>query len=197
MNQKGSDFDERDALIRSAQGDERAFKLIFDAYQPRVYTFTLHYLKSNLQAEEAVLEVFLKLWRKGVTLVDIDDLQKYIFTIARNHALDKLRRSKVREKWYTALPEDYEPATNETEESIMLRDTRRILTEGIAKLPPQQQRVYQLCHQEGLKYSQTAEQMGISEQTVHRHMKLALRFLRDYLKKHGHTGIILLLFKLF
>ncbi len=197
MNRLGADLDEREALIRSAQGDERAFKLIFDSYQPRVYTFALHYLKSSQQAEDAVQEVFLKLWRKGVTLIDIDDLEKFIFTIARNHALDRLRRDKVKARLQTQLAADNEPATNETEESILLHETRRILTEGVDRLPPQQKKAYQLCHQEGLKYSQAAQEMGISEQTVHRHMKLALRFLREYLKKNGQLGIMLLLLKIF
>jgi len=197
MSEIPADFDEQDALARSARGDSRAFKFIFDAYQSRVYTFALHYLKSDQQAEEAVQEVFLKLWRKGSDLAGIGDLQQYIFIIARNHALDCLRRNKVREKLHTPLPAAEEPFTNNTEEAILLRDTRRILEEGIARLPPQQQRVYQLCHQQGLTYSQAAQKLAISEQTVHRHMKLALRFLRDYLNKHGVSGVLLLLLKLF
>ena len=197
MRETRAYVDEKDALTRSAQGDPRAFKLIYDHYQSRVYSFALRYLKSSHYAEEAVQEVFLKLWRKGSSLADIDDLQRYIFIMARNHAMDCLRRNKTREKLHAPLPEGYEPGTNDTEDAIALRDTRRMLDEGIAKLPPQQQRVYQLCHQQGLKYSQAAQKLSISEQTVHRHMKLALRFLRDYLKKNGEAGVLLILLKLF
>ena len=96
MSEALPDFDEQDLLARAAQGDHRAFKRIFDAYQPRVYTFALHYLRSTHLAEEAVQEVFVKLWRKGSTLTAINDLQQYIFRVARNHALDSLRRQAVR-----------------------------------------------------------------------------------------------------
>src|SRR3546814_19951508 len=89
------DFAELEALNRSARGDQRAFKLIFDAYQPRVYTFALRYLKSGHLAEEAVQEVFVKLWRKGTVLAEINDLQQYIFMAPRTHPLDCLRPRKV------------------------------------------------------------------------------------------------------
>ncbi|WP_257666359.1 RNA polymerase sigma factor [Parapedobacter tibetensis] len=189
-------FNERDALIRSSTGDSRAFKLIFDHYNSRVYTFALKYLKSTQQAEEATQEIFLKLWEKGESLSDIVDLDNYIFTISRNHSFDQLRRMKIRSKLMVALP-NHDDYTNETEETIMLHDTRRILEEAIVQLPPQQKRVYQLCHQQGLKYEQAAAQMNLSAQTVHRHMKLALRFLRNYLKQHTELGILIVFLKLF
>lgn len=197
MSETLPDFNEREALDRSARGDQRAFKLIFDAYQPRVYTFALRYLKSGHLAEEAVQEVFVKLWRKGAALAEVNDLQQYIFMATRNHALDCLRRRKVRENIDVPMHDGRDAATTDTEDTILLHDTRRLLEEGIAKLPPQQQRVYRLCHQQGLTYSQAAQQLSLSDQTVQRHMKLALRFLRNYLEKHGAAGILLLVFKLF
>lgn len=197
MSEKLPDFDEKEMLARAAEGDEYAFRLIFDAYQARVYTFALHYLKSGHRAEEAVQEVFMKLWRQGNALAEVNDLQRYIFTVTRNHTLDALRRSKVREKIQVPLQEIHDIPNTDTEDTIILQETRRILEQGIALLPPQQQRVYRLCHQQGLTYEQAAQQLSISALTVQRHMKLALRFLRRHLEKHGTTGILLLVFKLF
>ncbi len=194
---KTDDFDERDALTRAAGGDQHAFRVIFDTYHRRVYTFALRYLKSAHHAEEAVQEVFMKLWRQGAALDGIDDLQQFLFTITRNHALDSLRRMKVREHVQLPLQDNHDAASTDTEDAIVLNETRRILEEGIGKLPPQQQRVYRLCHQQGLTYNQAAQQLSLSEQTVKRHMKLALRFLRTYLEKHGVAGILWVLLKLF
>ena len=197
MSNRLPDFDEKEMLARAAYGDQSAFKFIFDAYQGRVYTFALRYLKFNHRAEEAVQEVFMKLWRQRTALSGINDLQQYIFMVTRNHALDYLRRSKVREHIQVPLQAAHDTPDTDTEDAIMLQETRRILEEGIALLPPQQQRVYRLCHQQGLTYEQVAQQLAISAQTVQRHMKLALRFLRKHLEKHGTTGILLLLLKLF
>jgi len=106
------------------------------------------------------------------------------------------RLSMLAEGKYNGRPIDIDDSANVTEEAILLDETRRILDEGIAKLPPQQQRVYQLCHQCGLKYEEAAEQLNLSPQTVHRHMKLALRFLRKYLQNHADLAVIFAIFQL-
>src|SRR3546814_18984385 len=113
------DFAELEALNRSARGDQRAFKLIFDAYQPRVYTFALRYLKSGHLAEEAVQEVFVKLWRKGTALAEIKDLQQYIFMATRNHAMDFLRRRKVTKNIHVPMRNGHEHANTDTKDTIL------------------------------------------------------------------------------
>src|SRR5690606_22376433 len=70
------------------------------------------------------------------------------------------------------------------------KETRQLLEDGLDLLPPQQQRVYRLCHQQGLKYEEVACLLDIAPGTVQSHMKLALRFLRNYLKQHIDTGIL-------
>lgn len=186
---------ESELLRQIANGDQRAFKLIFDRYRPQIYTFSLKYLKSELQAEELVQEVFLKLWRLEDRLTTIKDLENYLLTLSRNKSFDMLRRMKLEARSMEPLG-DWDRLTNDTEEEILLNDTRKVLNDGIALLPPQQKQVYQLCHQEGLKYEEVAAKLNLSPQTVHRHMKLALHFLRDYLSKHTDVAAILIILKL-
>lgn len=191
-----SDFDKLDVLTRAANGDHTAFRLIFDHYSPRVYHFALNYLKSSHQAEEIVQEVFLKLWKSGKSLVAIKDLDHYLFILSRNQAFDQLRRQETYAKHTGTFTADYDDRTNNTEETVFLDETRRILDAGVSKLPPQQKRVYQLCHQQGLKYEEAAAQLKLSPQTVHRHMKLALRFLRNYLQDHADLAVVYIVFNL-
>ena len=68
---------------------------------------------------------------------------------------------------------------------------------AIAQLPAQQREVYQLCHQQGLKYEEVAEKLGLAPSTVATHMKLALKSLRNYLQKHINIYALLVIFKLF
>jgi len=183
-------------LTRVANGDHEAFRQIFDLYSPRVYRFALKYLKSSDQAEEIVQEVFVRLWKNSKMLPDVKNLDHYLFVLSRNLAFDQLRRQEIQARHAEELQTDIDDSANVTEEAILLDETRRILDEGIAKLPPQQQRVYQLCHQCGLKYEEAAEQLNLSPQTVHRHMKLALRFLRKYLQNHADLAVIFAIFQL-
>jgi RNA polymerase sigma-70 factor (ECF subfamily) len=64
------------------------------------------------------------------------------------------------------------------------KETVRLLDEIIHKLPPQQRKAYKLCHQQGLKYEQAAKEMNISPDTVHYHMKLALKTIRAHFQKN-------------
>lgn len=190
-------IDEKSLLARTSQRDEMAFKIIYESYQSQVLTFANKYLKSRQLAEEVMQEVFLKLWNLKEKLVTINDLESYILTITRNRAFDALRKLKRENRFVQPIEISDDVRENLTEEKILLDDTRQVLERGIDLLPPQQKLVYQLCHQRGLKYDEVAEQLGISPQTVHRHMKLALSSLRSYVASNTDLAVLLIILKLF
>lgn len=188
--------DEKLLLEKIASGDQGAFRVLYDRYRKKMYTFSLKILKSELLAEEIVQESFLKLWQLQDGLKEINHLETYLRTLARNKALNTLRRIKLEVNTVQAQAVDWQESHNETEEQLLLEDTRKVLRAAVELLPPQQKLVYQLCHLEGLKYEEVAERLNISRLTVQKHMKLALRFLRSYVSKHTDLGIILILLKL-
>ena len=189
-------FDDRDLLNRVGKGDERAFDLIYHAYAKKVYLFAFKTLRSSLLAEEVVQEVMLKVWRMGVGLNDINNLEAYLRTSARNISLNILRRQEVESRAGVYLGENWSEQHNDTEELVILNETRKILEDGIALLPLQQREVYRLCHQQGLKYEEAAEKLNLAPSTVATHMKLALRFLRLYLQRNTDLAVLLVIFKL-
>lgn len=152
-------INESELLAQIAEGDERAFKIIYEHYYRKVYTYALRYLKSNLLAEEAVQETFLKLWKAGHKLTAINSLNDYIFILTRNHSYEQVRRDALARAADQYRAADWNETDYDTEESILLHDTRRILSEAVSKLPKQQKLVYQLCYQEGLKYEEAAERL--------------------------------------
>lgn len=190
-------FDDQELLKRVAKGDERAFEIIYHNYSKKIYFFSLKTLQSPTLAEEVVQEVMLKLWRMGNLLTEINHLEGYLKTASRNTSLNLLRRQEIERRANDLVGISWEEANNETEELLLLNDTRRLLEVAIALLPPQQQEVYRLCHQRGLKYEEVAQKLNLAPTTVATHMKLALKFLRSYLVKHTDVAIMAILFKLF
>jgi RNA polymerase sigma-70 factor (family 1) len=190
-------FDDLDLLKKVAGGDERAFEIIYKRYTKKVYAFALKILHSPSLAEEVAQEVMLKLWRMGAALTSINNLESYLRTSSRNLSLNLLRRQEVESRANAHLGIAWEEENNETVELVLLNDTRRILDDAVALLPHQQREVYKLCHQQGLKYDEVAEKLNLAPSTVATHMKLALKFLRSYLRKHTDLAVLLLLFKLF
>jgi len=184
-------------LKKVAGGDERAFEMIYHTYTKKVYLFAFRILRSALLAEEVVQETMLKIWRMGPELHHIHNLESYLRTTARNISLNMLRRQEVESRADQRMLNHWHEAHHDTEERIILNDTRKILNDAIALLPLQQREVYTLCHQQGLKYEEVAEKLNLAPSTVATHMKLALRFLRSYLQKHIDVTVLLIIFKLF
>lgn len=190
-------YDEQELLQKIAAGDHRAFKILYERYHPKIYTFSLRILQVEASAEEVVQESLLKVWQMGAALNTIKNLDGYLKTIARNRSIDILRHQELILKAERELGYNWEETHNETEEQVLLNDTRKILREGIAQMPEQHQLVYQLCHQEGLKYEEAAERLNLSPLTVQTYMKLSLRFLRKYMSSHSDLAVLFILFKLF
>ncbi len=190
-------YQDHELLERVARGDERAFDLIYHAYSKKVYLFALKTLQSETLAEEVVQEVMLKVWKMGEELLKINSLEAYLRTVSRNISLNVLRRQEVESRADQLMAVNWTESHNDTEEQVLLNDTRKILNDAINLLPEQQREVYKLCRQQGLKYDEVAQQLNLAPSTVATHMKLALRFLRVYLQKNTDLAVLLIIFKLF
>lgn len=180
-------------LQKIADGDETAFKVIFDSYRKKVYSYALKIIKSQVAAEDVLLDVFLKIWQHR-DLTEVKNLESYLKITTRNTTLKVLRRRQLELRVNEEMCRTWHEEQYETEQAIDLNDTSHILQEAIGLLPPQQKLVYTLCREEGLKYSEAAERLSLSPLTVKTHMQHALRFLRKYLSKyHGDVvGMVLL-----
>lgn len=194
---KSSLVNDNELLYRMAGRDEDAFRIVYDRYSERIYKYALHLLKSEELAEDNVQETFFKLWKLGNELATVRNLESYLVTISRNRSLDTLRKMKLTAGAERSVQKNWVEGHNDTEEFIILDDTRKVLQQAIDLLPPQQKIVYQLCHNEGLKYDEAAKKLDISANTVKLYMKLSLRFLRSYLSKHTDLKILLVIFMLF
>lgn len=187
---------EQELLFGIARGEERAFKTVYYHYCPLVYAFSLKYLKSHDRAEEVVQEIFLKLWRMGQQLRQIKNLENFLLAMSRNRSIDHLRQMKLETVHQDFLRHEIGDYCNSTEEVILLKETNKIVEKGITLLPTQQKLVYTLCRTEGRPHSEVARELQLSPETVKRHMKLALRFLRSYVASHTDLTLMLVVFNL-
>ncbi|OWK69001.1 RNA polymerase sigma factor [Pedobacter sp. AJM] len=190
------EFSEQELLLRVAGGNQDTFRILYDQYQKSVYARALYFLKSDLLAEDVLQEVMLTLWKSAGKLKQDINIAAYLATLTRNRSFQLLRRQVLEAKTNFDLGKDWAETHNQTEEQILLSDTKGVLKAGIALLPPQQKLVYELCHQQGLKYEEAARELGLSKETVKSYMKLALSFLRRYISAHTDVAAILVILKL-
>ena len=184
-------------LLKSvAEGSESAFKQVYDYYFPKIQTFAFRVLHDNELAQEVAQEVMLELWQMGSDLKTILNLDAFLKTLTKRRTIDAWRRLQTKRAAEQAVWAGWKESNEETEEHVILNETRQIIEEAVHLLPPQQRTVYQLCQQEGLKYEEAARRLDIAPGTVQTHMKLALRFLRSYLRQHVDIAILLIVFSL-
>src|SRR5690554_6075026 len=92
-----------DLLLQIKTGNEQSFRLVYEKYHKPLYHFALKYLRSKELAEDAVHDVFIKLWNKRRKLDTSGSLKGFLFTATRNHVLNMLTSDKERVKKHILL----------------------------------------------------------------------------------------------
>lgn len=180
------DYNEKDLLLRIAQGDEQAFSEIFDRYSAKIYSVALRITRSQASAEELLQDTFLIVWLRREQLSTIQDFDAYLYIIARNAAYRTLKRiarqqGNIDISSKDGSMDDLLFNDNKTEEDISFRDLNAQLQMAIAKLSPQQKQVYHLIKELGYSREQAAQALGISAETVKTHLDRAMKSIRAFL----------------
>jgi RNA polymerase sigma-70 factor (family 1) len=181
-----TDPDNEKALLKKiASGDQKAFTQLFKKEYKRINSFAFRLTRSNDASKEIVQDIFLKLWLNREVLASVDNWGGYLNRIVRNHIYNINRRSVMQALASDELSRQSTELDTGMEDAINYRGTRDLINEAIATLSPQQQKVYILCHQQGLKYAEAAERLNIAPETVKGYMKQALRSIRLYVTRYA------------
>lgn len=174
---------------RHVTADE--FKCLFDKYKNRVYGYALAISHSAYTAEEITQEIFLKLWLCRDMLDRVENLEAYLFTIARHKTLNHLRKAAHDARLMKELQSFMHPSINNVEEYGLTVEYDHIVREAVSLLSPQRRQVYQLSRLQGLNHEEIALHLQLSRNTVKNHLVAALQFIRSYLGRNG--GVLLCL----
>ena len=185
---------EKDLLQDVAAGNELAFRKLFQGYWKKVYAVSVDFTKSEPLAEEIVQDVFLKIWLKREGLVSVLKFDDYLFTVARNHIYNTLRKKTAEQSFLKHLENHFLENSYFPEKDIHFKETRDLVNKAVELLPAQQRMVFTLSRNEGLDHNQIAEKLGISKLTVKSHMTRALQSIRLFLQEHSDGEMLYYLF---
>lgn len=172
----------KDILTRIGYEDRKAFDQFFEHYYPRLLKFAVHYVKSYANAEEIVGDVFVKILKRKDMLGQIENFNGYIFQSVKNQALSFINKKKP-DIFLTEDEEDYLMTDHKTPESEFLdQELSSHLTKAIDNLPAKRKMIYKLIKEDGLKYQEAADLLGVSVKTIEVHMGLAISNIREALK---------------
>lgn len=181
LNEK-SPFNEKQLFKEVSEGNERAFRIIYNRYYQRMYSFAGKVVKSPHVAEEIVQEVFIRLWEQRELLSEVKNPDNYVFIVIRNHTYNYLRAAANeqirREKLWEALQQR---AADEST-SLEAEEAEQFLEKLLAKLSPQQRKIFRMSREDGFSHQQIAEELHLSKDTVKKHVANSLKIFKAHLK---------------
>lgn len=168
-------------LAISERNDESAFDELFRYYFPGLISFTSSILKNDEEAEEVVEDVFIKLWNNRNLLSTINNLSHYLYTATKHTAFNYLKKSKrnITEE----MGEELSFSLITPESRLINNENVKRIEDAINNLPSRCRLIFRLVKQEGMKYSEVAKLLDISERTVNAQMTIALSKLVEALDK--------------
>jgi RNA polymerase sigma-70 factor, ECF subfamily len=175
-----TDPNDRALLARLRQGDQTAFDSIFRQWYEPVVRSANRVLRDVGIAEELAQDVFLELWRRRESLAADSSVAGYLMQAVRNRALNHLRHLAVQKKSVVYVEALSEPA-EQADAHVQTNELQAALTHAISDLPPRTREVFVMSRERGLRYSEIAEQLGVSVKAVEANMSRALRILRERL----------------
>ncbi|MEM7480851.1 MAG: sigma-70 family RNA polymerase sigma factor [Acidobacteriota bacterium] len=186
---EGVDF-ERELLARVAAGDEAAFEELISRHQKRLLHLCERLLGDADAARDAVQEVFLRVWTRAGRYRPRGQVYTWLYRIAVNYCLNRLRRRKVVRFLRLAAPggDDSAPGESSVEpvdggadpvSALESRERWAQTRRAIDALPAGQRAVLVLARVEGLSYRQVADVLEITVGAVESRLFRAMRTLEN------------------
>uniref|UniRef100_UPI0040487D6A RNA polymerase sigma-70 factor n=1 Tax=Roseivirga sp. TaxID=1964215 RepID=UPI0040487D6A len=152
------------------------FKQIFDLYYHPIKNFLYYKCGDIDQAEDLTQDVFMKLWDKREE-INIETVKSYLYTIASNMLLNKIRHDKVVMNFADKNRDHF----NEQSPQYALeeKEFKKQLEDTIGAMPEKQREVFLMNRIDELTYKEIAERLELSVKAVEKRMHGALSYLRD------------------
>jgi RNA polymerase sigma-70 factor (ECF subfamily) len=170
-------------LLRVASARDRtAFAVIFDHFAPRVKSFMMRKGASAEVAEDLVQETMIAVWSKAALYTpERGAASTWIFTIARNLRIDRLRRESS--AYFTDL-EDFDAPSDDVpgDEALNRNQEDSQVARALAQIPPEQRELLILSYVEDVPQSMIAQRLNLPLGTVKSRMRLAYRRMRKLLE---------------
>ena len=179
---------DRELAQQLKEGDQQAFKILFDRYASDLYAEACRRTGCPHDARDLVQDCFLDIFLQRDLLVFELSLAPLLFTILRNKTFNHFKKN-IRQQKFKAVLQHFEAATtaNGTDHSdpLAVKHLEDIIRSEVEGMPPRMKVIYRLSKQEGYSPGQVAELLTLSRQTVKNQLSAALKRIRDGLDACG------------
>ncbi|MES2201812.1 MAG: sigma-70 family RNA polymerase sigma factor [candidate division FCPU426 bacterium] len=181
---------ERAAILACQKGDMEAFEVLYQRYHRGLYGYLLSMLRSPHAAEDLTQDIFVKLFRQIGSYNFQAPFSHWLFRLARNLAIDHIRREKVR--FSTSLDKEVDgdyplqerlagksvPADTQ----ILKNERASVVVKAVQELPEDFKAVVVMREWEDLAYEEISQRLDLSVGTVKSRLFRARALLAKKLK---------------
>lgn len=171
-----------------AEGQETALAVLYDRYAAAVMGLAFKMIRDRTIAEEIVQETFYRVWDKSHAYHEYKgSFTSWLFRIARNLAIDGLRRQKVRPQAVESEQEQEHiertgKANVNVAEAAWIAIKQEQVQTAVTQLPEEQRQVIELAFFGGMTRREIAAETGVALGTIHSRARLALQKLQEALQ---------------
>ena len=155
-------------------------------YKDKLFRLAKRILVSRDEAEDAVQEVYLKLWKGKQKISKYDNPEAFAVTMTKNYCLDRLRSKQAGN--LKIVHSNYEHSDN-VERKVEARDGVNMVFEIMETLPETQRIVLQLRDVEQYEFAEIAKMLDSNETAIRVNLSRARKTVREALKKQCNYGI--------
>lgn len=176
-------------LVKSArQGDEEAFRMLFEANRQKIFALAFKYTKNREDAEDILQETFIKAYHAldKFHWEENPSFSSWLYRIGINTSIDLIRKKK-KMKQANIDSDDIERISVDEkisgpEASLQIQAVRERLDSALAKLTARQRMIFILRHYQQLSTQEIAEYMNCSQGSVKKQLFRALTTIKTHFK---------------
>ncbi|MDP9227309.1 MAG: sigma-70 family RNA polymerase sigma factor [Actinomycetota bacterium] len=169
-------------LERLLARDERSFRSVVDRYGPAVFGIARRVLADGNLAEEVTQDTFVALWRRpGAFDPERGTLQSFLLVVARNKAVDLVRKEEARKRATEILLQEADAASGTAFSDEHPIEDRDEIRTALARLSAVQREAIVLAYFGGRTYREVAQELGVPEGTAKTRLRDGLTKLREVL----------------
>ncbi|HLT49356.1 RNA polymerase sigma factor [Aequorivita nionensis] len=166
--------------------DKTEFTALIIPFKDRLYRLAKRILVSKDEAEDAVQEVFLKLWNGKESIENYKNPEAFAITMTKNYCLDRLKSKQASN--LKIVHSNYQTSEN-IEKNIEANDGVELVFKIMETLPEQQKIILQLRDVEAFEFSEIAKMLDSNETAVRVALSRARKTVRDEMIKQYNYGI--------
>jgi RNA polymerase sigma-70 factor (ECF subfamily) len=168
-------------LKEISEGSEFHFEYLFKLYYTKLLGFTKSFIIQTDVSEDIVLEVFSKIWEKRKQLINVKNIDVFLYVSVKNASINFLNKKKKIKFSYSILDVDLVRYSKSSDEELITTEMLEELNKVVNELPNRCKLIFKMIREDGLTKSEVANILDLSTKTIDNQISIAVKKIAENL----------------